>query len=56
LYYVQQFFWCTHSGMGGDPWGGDHPSQMTPQQDYENSPKVDAWIRSNAHQVGLPGI
>jgi RHS repeat-associated protein len=21
--YVQQFFWCTHSGMGGDPWGGD---------------------------------
>ena len=45
-HYTEKFFWCTHSGMGGDPWGGDHPSQMTEQQDKENSPKVDAWIRN----------
>jgi hypothetical protein len=42
--------------MGGDPWGGDHPSQMTEQQDKENSPKVDAWIRNNARQQGVTGI
>jgi hypothetical protein len=27
--YVQQFFWVTHSGAGGDPWGGDHPTMTT---------------------------
>jgi RHS repeat-associated protein len=55
-HYTEKFFWCTHSGMGGDPWGGDHPSQMTEQQDKENSPKVDAWIRNNARQQGVTGI
>jgi RHS repeat-associated protein len=55
-HYTEKFFWCTHSGMGGDPWGGDHPSQMTEAQDDENSPKVDAWIRSNARQRGLNGL
>ena len=60
-YYTQQFFWVTHSGAGGDPWGGDHPTlygkpTITEQQDDENSPKVDQWIRSNARQNGLNGI
>jgi pimeloyl-ACP methyl ester carboxylesterase len=54
--YKQQFFWATHSGMGGDPWGGDHPKQMTEQEDDENSPKVDAWIRQNGRSHGLNGI
>lgn len=26
--YNEAFFWVTHSGAGGDPWGGDHPVRL----------------------------
>ena len=61
-YYAEQYFWVTHSGAGGDPWGGDHPISyggkptITEQQDDDNSPLVDQWIRSNARQNGLSGL
>jgi RHS repeat-associated protein len=48
--YVQQFFWVTHSGAGGDPWGGPHPKvhgkpTITKKQDEEGSRQVGNWMR-----------
>jgi RHS repeat-associated protein len=50
--YVEKFFWATHGGAGGDPWGGDHPSlngkpTITQEQDEQGSKDVDEWIRSH---------
>ena len=60
-YYTERYFWVTHSGAGGDPWGGDHPllygkHTIDEKTDDANSPLVDQWIRSNARQNGLTGI
>jgi hypothetical protein len=30
IVYVERFFWVTHSGAGGFPWGGDHPTRTVP--------------------------
>jgi len=59
--YMQQFFWVTHSGAGGDPWGGDHPTingvpTITQQQDIDDSKQVDEWMRNNARMTGLNGL
>ena len=29
-YFKQDHFLCTHAGMGGVPWTGDHPTEFTP--------------------------
>ncbi len=29
-HYQQRHFLCTHAGMGGIPWTGDHPTEFTP--------------------------
>jgi pimeloyl-ACP methyl ester carboxylesterase len=52
--YVERFFWVTHSGAGGDPWGGPHPKikgkpTITKEQDEEGSRQVGAWVRSQFH-------
>jgi len=51
--YEQDFFYGTHSAMGGDPWKGDHPKTVTKEQDEEASKKIDSWIRTKAKANGV---
>jgi len=45
-------FWCTHSAMGGMPWGGDHPSGTTALQDWKHSLRVGRWMSGHAMRAG----
>ena len=46
--YAEAFFDATHGGMGGDPWGGDHPLGMTAERDRIGSVQADIWMRCQA--------
>jgi hypothetical protein len=51
--YNYDFFDATHGGLGGDPWGGDHPIGMTKERDRIGSAKADAWMRMQGSKSGL---
>lgn len=51
--YNEGFFDSTHGGLGGDPWGGDHPRGMTKERDIAGSAKADAWMRGHAGESGI---
>ena len=48
-----KFFDATHGGLGGDPWGGDHPSNMTEERDIVGSAEADKFIRREAKTAGI---
>jgi len=52
-HYTEKFFWGTHSALGGDPWGGDHPDNVTQAQDILAAQQSDQWIRANAKSHGV---
>jgi len=51
--YDEKTFDATHGGMGGDPWGGDHPEGMTEARDQAGSSAADAWMRDRARNAGI---
>ena len=51
--YQSHTFRCTHSGAGGDPWGGDHPKAFSKELDRYGSGQVDIWMRERARHAGL---
>ncbi len=51
--YTQRFFWGTHAAIGGDPWGGDHPDNVTQAQDQLAAAQSDQWIRTQARSHGV---
>lgn len=52
--YREAFFSATHSAIGGDAWGGDHPKKLTKETDAAGGRKADAFIRGWAAQAGVP--
>ena len=50
---AEAYFDATHGGIGGDPWGGDHPMEMTEERDRIGSVKVDIWMRQQASAAGI---
>ncbi|MEE4604043.1 MAG: RHS repeat-associated core domain-containing protein, partial [Desulfobacteraceae bacterium] len=55
IYYAEAFFDATHGGIGGDPWGGDHPFGMTKERDRIGSANADKWMRDQASKAGIFG-
>jgi RHS repeat-associated protein len=53
IYYAEAFFDATHGGIGGDPWGGDHPFGMTEERDKIGSVNADKWMRDQAYKAGI---
>jgi len=51
--YAEAFFDATHGGLGGDPWGGDHPIGMTKERDTIGSAIADDWMRRQASVAGV---
>lgn len=51
-YYETEIF-GTHSGIGGDPWGGDHPKGHTKVNDEYASKMSDTIIRRKATLAGV---
>jgi len=51
--YAEAFFDATHGGLGGDPWGGDHPSGMTAKRDRIGSFEADIWMRCQASMAEI---
>ncbi len=52
--YTSRLFTATHSGVGGDPWKGDKPSQINEQIDILGSAQVGNWMMNMAKSEGLP--
>ena len=50
---IKKMFTATHSGMGGDPWGGDHPTQITKHIDINGSNAVGRWMTAEARNCHL---
>jgi len=48
--------WGTHSAVGGAPWEGDQPSQVTREQDIVAARESDKVMRDAAIKVGVPVI
>jgi RHS repeat-associated protein len=53
IYYAEAYFDATHGGIGGDPWGGDHPFGMTKERDSIGSVNADKWMRDQAYIAGI---
>lgn len=51
--YTSKVFTATHSGVGGDPWGGDKPKQITKDMDMLGSEKVGTWMIDMAKKENL---
>lgn len=50
---IKEVFTATHSSMGGAPWQGDQPSQITEQIDIKGSNAVGAWMLNHAKKCDL---
>ncbi|MEX0642622.1 MAG: hypothetical protein WD468_07965 [Pirellulales bacterium] len=53
--FEKRKFRATHSGMGGMPWRGDHPTNMTEADDREGSVQAGTWMASMARKHGIIG-
>ena len=51
--WEREYFDATHGGVGGNPWGGDHPSGMTKIRDEAGSKAVDEYVRNSARAAGI---
>ena len=51
--YIEQLFDVTHGGIGGSPWGGDHPRGMTQERDIAGAQVAYDWIVQQASNAGL---
>ena len=51
--YQAKIFSATHSAMGGDPWNGDKPKQITQQIDELGSDQVGQWMRDCAKRIAV---
>lgn len=54
--YAEKLFWCTHGGIGGAPWFGDHPKRTTQAIDEANAAAVGDWMREQAATAGIEFI
>lgn len=51
--YQQQYVWATHGGIGGNPWGGDHPTGHSERNDIAKAQEVDRAMRAAARRAGV---
>jgi len=51
--HVVGYYTCTHAGIGGAPWHGDHPKGMIERVDREQSELVDRQMREQARRAGI---
>lgn len=51
--YAESYVDATHGGIGGDPWGGDHPKGMTEERDIAGSAEADRYMRAAAIEAGI---
>lgn len=52
--YRLETFHGTHAAVGGDPWRGDHPSQLNEADDVVAAGLVQQWMREQAQACGVP--
>ena len=52
-HFNQLSFFANHSGMGGAPNAGDALENTTPAIQWQESARVDAWVRSIAEQADI---
>ena len=51
--YSEFKYWGTHAAIGGDPWGGDHPSKGSLREDNNAAIAADMEMREKAKHVGV---
>jgi len=52
--YRRHIFPGSHSGLGGDPWRGDHPHGLTETADIKAAEGAYSWIVDRARNAGVP--
>ena len=50
---AKKWLFATHSGLGGAPWAGDHPTGHTEANDKAMSKIADKFIRDEAKNAGV---
>lgn len=52
--YSQELVYGTHAAIGGDPWQGDHPSQLDEAADRVAAKRVQQWMLDEAKKCSVP--